>query len=228
LIAGANYAPETTSVAPYTTGLAEHFAEQGHEVVVATTFPFYPLWRWYEGPHPMRAREKMKGVEIWRTKIWLPHRRTAMGRILFDSSIALTSALTALSVPSVDVTICLSPPVQTALVGAAIRFKLGKLVILVQDLPTEAARSVGMITGTSMLRLARSVEGMAYKLADHVVVISSFFATYIERLGVDPTRITEIPDWANLEAILPEVGLELVRETSWWCTRATWAQNRIC
>jgi colanic acid biosynthesis glycosyl transferase WcaI len=120
---------------------------------------------------------------------------------LFDSSIAITSVLTALSVPRVDVTICLSPPVQTTILGAAIRFKLGKIVILVKDLPTEAARSVGMMTGDTKLRLARSVESMAYKLADHVVVITSVFASYVERLGVDASRISEISDWANLDAI---------------------------
>jgi glycosyltransferase involved in cell wall biosynthesis len=52
---------------------------------------------------------------------------------------------------------------------------------------------------------------MAYKVADHVVVISSLFATYIERLGVDPTRITEIPDWANLEAVQPPPADEAMR-----------------
>src|ERR1700737_1495261 len=143
LIAGANYAPEVTSVAPFTTGLAEHLAKQGHEVVAATTFPFYPLGRWYESPPRWRTRQTLNGVDVWRTKIVLPPRRTALWRIVFDSSIALTSALTAWSIPKADVTICLSPPVQTTLVGAAIRFRLGKLVILVKDLPTEAARSVG-------------------------------------------------------------------------------------
>lgn len=203
LLAGANYAPETTSVAPYTTGLAEHLACQGHDVVVATSFPFYPLWRWYEPPPRWRTRQRLNGVDVWRTKIILPTRRTATRRVLFDTSIAFASAVTALSIPKVNVTICLSPPIQTTLIGAAIRFKLGKLVTLVKDLPTEAARSVGMLHGGAALHVGRAIEQSAYRLADHVVVISGAFSAYIQRLGVSSEKISEIPDWADLESIRP-------------------------
>jgi colanic acid biosynthesis glycosyl transferase WcaI len=204
LISGVNYAPEVTGIGPYTTGLAEHFAQQGHDVVVATTFPFAPLWRWFEPPSRWRTRERLNGVDVWRTKVVLPPRRTAAWRAAFDSSIGLTSALTALSIPKVDVAICLSPPIQTTLVAAALRFQVGKLVILVQDLVTEAAHSVGMLNAGVALRVGRSLEHIAYKLADHVVVISSAFATYIQGVGVEPSKISEIPNWADVESIRPE------------------------
>jgi colanic acid biosynthesis glycosyl transferase WcaI len=197
------YAPEVTGIGPYTTGLAEHLAMQGHEVIVATTFPFAPLWRWFEPPPRWRTRERLNGVEVWRTKIVLPPRRTAVWRILFDSSIGLTSALTALSIPRVDVTICLSPPIQTTLTAAAVRFKLGKLVVLVKDLPTEAAHSVGMLKEGAWLRVGRALEQLAYQLADHIVVITSAFTRSIEGMGVSAEKITEIPDWADLESIRP-------------------------
>jgi glycosyltransferase involved in cell wall biosynthesis len=203
LIAGVNYAPEVTGIGPYTTGLAEHLAEQGHEVIVATTFPFAPHWRWFEPPRRWRTRQRMNGVDVWRTKVVLPPRRTAAWRIVFDSSIGLTSALTALSISKVDVAICLSPPIQTTLTLAAVRFRLGKLVILVQDLPTEAAHSVEMLKQGVALGVGRALEHFAYRLADHLVVISSAFAAYIESVGVEPAKITEIPNWADLESIKP-------------------------
>jgi colanic acid biosynthesis glycosyl transferase WcaI len=204
LLAGVNYAPEVTGIGPYTTGLAEHLAQQGHEVMVATTFPFAPVWQWHEPPPQWRTRQRINGVDLWRTKVVLPPRRTAAWRIVFDSSIGLTSALTLLSVPKVDVAICLSPPIQSTLAAAAVRFKVGKLVTLVQDLPTEAAQSVGMLNEGVTLHVGRSFEHLAYRLADHVVVISSAFSTYIQRAGVDPARITEIPNWADVETIQPE------------------------
>lgn len=204
LIAGANYAPESTSVAPFTTGLAEHFAHSGHNVIVATTFPFYPLWRWYERPPSWRTREALNGVEVWRTKIVLPRRRTAAWRVTFDCSIALTTALTILSIPPVDVAICLSPPIQSTLIGAALHRRVGKLVMLVKDLPSEAAKSVGMMHDGRLMRLATALEGSAYRRADHIVVISSAFARYIGSLGVRSENISEIPDWADLDAIQPK------------------------
>jgi glycosyltransferase involved in cell wall biosynthesis len=201
LISGVGYAPEVTGIGPYTTGLAEHLAAQGHEVIVATTFPFAPLWRWFELPPRWRTRQRLNGVEVWRTKIILPPRRTTAWRIVFDSSVGLITVLTALSISKVDVTICVSPPIQTALFASAARFKLGKLVINVQDLPTEAARSVGMLRGRSTLRVARVVEQMGYKLADHIVVISNVFATYLQALGIDNSRISDIPNWADLDSV---------------------------
>src|ERR1700694_3157812 len=133
LIASVNYAPEVTGIGPYTTGLAEHLATRGHQVIVATTFPFAPMWRWFETPPRWRTREQLNGVEVWRTKIVIPPKRTTAWRIVFDSSVGWITALTALSIPKADVTICVSPPIQTALFAAAVRFKLGKLVINVQD-----------------------------------------------------------------------------------------------
>jgi hypothetical protein len=67
LVAGVNYAPEVTGIGPYTTGLAEHLALQGHEVTVATTFPFAPHWRWFQTPHRWRTRERLNGVDHRRT-----------------------------------------------------------------------------------------------------------------------------------------------------------------
>jgi glycosyltransferase involved in cell wall biosynthesis len=53
------------------------------------------------------------------------------------------------------------------------------------------------------LRAGRSLEHFAYTLADHIVVISSSFASYIERVGVEKARISEIPNWADVESIRP-------------------------
>jgi glycosyltransferase involved in cell wall biosynthesis len=95
---------------------------------------------------------------------------------------------------------------------AALRFKLGKLIIFVQDLPTEAARSVGMLSDGFALRLGHALEHRAYKLADHVVVISSAFATYIQSVGVEARKISEIPNWADVESIRPARQDEAIRD----------------
>ncbi|MBD0321819.1 MAG: glycosyltransferase WbuB, partial [Aldersonia sp.] len=44
-IVGINYAPETTGIAPYTSGLADGLAARGHRVEVLTGQPHYPQWR---------------------------------------------------------------------------------------------------------------------------------------------------------------------------------------
>jgi glycosyltransferase involved in cell wall biosynthesis len=62
------------------------------------------------------------------------------------------------------------------------------------------------------LGLGRSLEHLAYKLADHVVVISSAFANYIEGVGVDPAKISDIPNWADLQSIQPRRPDQEMRE----------------
>lgn len=66
LVVSQNYAPEPTSVGPFTTGLAEHFAEGGHETVVATTFPHYPEWQWQDGTRRLRLVETINRVQVRR------------------------------------------------------------------------------------------------------------------------------------------------------------------
>jgi glycosyltransferase involved in cell wall biosynthesis len=83
------------------------------------------------------------------------------------------------------------------------RRRAGKLIMFVQDLPTEAARSVGMLHDGFLLRLGSVVERAAYQQADHIVVISGAFVKYIRSLGAKSVAITEIPNWAEVDAIRP-------------------------
>ena len=67
LVLGINYAPEKTSVAPFTTGLCEHLAALGHRVTVVTAFPYYPQWRVWDGYRgSLYRRETLNGVELRR------------------------------------------------------------------------------------------------------------------------------------------------------------------
>jgi glycosyltransferase involved in cell wall biosynthesis len=61
-----------------------------------------------------------------------------------------------------------------------------------------------MLKMKRMLALARAVEGRGYKLADRIVVIGGAFATHIQSLGVTGWRITEIPNWADVDSIRPQ------------------------
>jgi len=50
-------------MAPFTTGLCEHFASQGHDVNVITTFPYYPEWRVWDGYRGKFTQiQKIKGI----------------------------------------------------------------------------------------------------------------------------------------------------------------------
>ncbi|TMC03651.1 MAG: colanic acid biosynthesis glycosyltransferase WcaI [Chloroflexi bacterium] len=202
LIAGMNYRPEATGIGPYTTGLAEHLAGLGHDVVVSTTYPHYPHWRWQTGAHP--PVERRNGVEVRRGRVVLPRRRSLGWRVLYDSSLAGVTVANAFGLRPADLVLCVSPPIQVAFAGALVaRSWRAPLVLLVQDLPLDAALSVGMLRPGAAHRAGRWLERRAYALAHRIVVISRRFEPSLSQQGVPDGKVVEIPGWADLERVRP-------------------------
>jgi colanic acid biosynthesis glycosyl transferase WcaI len=206
LVVSQNYAPEPTSVGPFTTGLAEHFAGAGHYTVVATTFPHYPQWKWQDGGRRLRLVETIKGVQVRRFRVILPPRPgSAAWRLVFDMSLGLGMLLNAVGVATPDVIVCGSPPVETAFVGIV----LGKMwrrpfVILAQDMPVQAALAVGMLKPGRITRAALAFEGALYRRAARVVTISDRFFNPLRDLGVRASAISHIPNWVDTDALGPQ------------------------
>jgi hypothetical protein len=105
LVLGINYAPERTSVAPFTTGLCEHLAEQGHDVNVVTAFPYYPEWRVWDGYRGCwYRRESIHGVNVRRVWHYIPRTPSKLlQRLAYDLSFTLTAFFAALFLSAADV-----------------------------------------------------------------------------------------------------------------------------
>jgi FkbM family methyltransferase len=212
LITGINYTPEATGIGPYTAGLAEHLAGQGHDVLVSTTFPHYPQWRWQPPVAGWRRTERLNGVEVRRTRVILPRRRRQAGwRITYDTSFAGAALLNCAVMRRPDVVLCVTPPVQTAFAGALLarRWRV-PLILLVKDLPLELALAVGMMRRGRGYRLGEWLERRAYSLADLIVVINQRFERSLSAQQVPPVKVVVIPDWVDVERIqlqLPEPGM---------------------
>jgi len=205
LILGMNYPPELTGIAPYTAGIAEHFAALGHRVRVATTFPHYPGWQ-VEAPYrgQWRCIEHCNAVEVRRGPVYLPGRRSTLQRVIYDTSLAASTLLNSISAPRPDLIFCVSPPIQLGLTASLLARRWGAPVILqVKDLPLDAAVAVGMLHQGRAYRLGRALERLVYRLATRIVVISEGFRQNLLRQGAPPDRILEIPDWADTDRVRP-------------------------
>ena len=170
LIVGQSYAPEETSVGPYTTDLAEHLQAVGHQVTVIAAFQHYPQWKWQLENPPIRLTEDRNGVQIRRIRAILPRvPGQVLWRILFDVSLGLAALIESLSVGKPAVVICVSPPIETGLIGL-LRWpwRPPRFVIHAQDLPVQAGLAVGMLRRGWLYRLATAVETVFYKRADRV------------------------------------------------------------
>ena len=213
LVLGTNYTPEVTGVAPFTAGLAEHLTDTGNEVTVATSFPHYPQWR-TQPPYVglWRAFERVGEVNVRRSRVFLPSRPGLLGRIAYDSSIAAGGLLNGVGARA-DLVICVTPPIQLAIVaGVLARAWRTPYILLVEDLAVRAALSVGLMRSRWIEALAKRLERTAYNLADRIVVISQGFADSLVHGGVRSDRLRLIPHWAHGDAVERQADVAIRRE----------------
>lgn len=72
LIHGINFSPELTGIGKYSGEMAEWLVEQGHEVRVVTSPPYYPQWRVADGYSGARyKRELVTASESRQSKDWM-------------------------------------------------------------------------------------------------------------------------------------------------------------
>jgi len=206
LILGINYFPERTSVAPFTTGLSEHLASQGHTVRVVTAFPYYPEWRiWEEYRGRITQKEVRGGVEIRRVRHYIPRRASSLTeRLLHDFSFTLAALGAGLAAGSCDVVYCSCPPPALALAAYALsRIKNVPYVIKLTDLASDAALATGILREGMLVQCARALEKLVYRQAQAVVCLCEGFRERLAHSGIPTDRLRLIPDWGDTEAIRP-------------------------
>ena len=209
LILGINYFPERTSVSPFTTGLSEHLAAQGHSVRVVTAFPYYPEWRtWKEYRGRLTQFEVRNRVEIRRVLHFVPWRASSLAeRLLHDFSFAIAALIAGVASGPCDLVYCSSPPPAVALAAYAVsRLRNAPYIIKLTDLASEAALATGILRPGSLVRCARFLERFAYRHAHTVVCLCDGFRSRLAGDGIPAEHLCRIPDWGDTESIRPVPG----------------------
>lgn len=209
LILGINYYPERTSVSPFTTGLSEHLAAQGHSVKVITAFPYYPDWRTWDGYRgKITQKENVNGVHIRRVLHFIPWKPSRLiERLLHDFSFAVAALLGGLGEGKCDVIYCSSPPPAVALAAYALsRLKRVPYTIKLTDLASEAALATGILRQGTQVRLARCLENFLYRNAETVFCLCDAFIDSLRARGIAAGQLHRIPDWGDTENIRPGPG----------------------
>jgi colanic acid biosynthesis glycosyl transferase WcaI len=207
LILGLNYLPESTSIGPYTSDLAEHLLAAGHRVQVVTGFPMAPQWQIWDGyRNEWFRREAINRVPIVRSYLLVPKNpRRALSRVLFDTSFSISSLLGTLATDACDIVVAISPPLQLALTGWIVsRLRRTPLFLHIQDLVPDAAVATGMLLESSMsVRVARRLERFAYRHSAGIGVICDGFRDNLKSKGVDGSKIAVLPNCIDLEFMQP-------------------------
>lgn len=210
VIYGMNYAPEFTGVGRYTGEIANHLAEEGHEVCVVTAPPHYPGWK-VSSPYQARSytKESNSKTTIYRCPLYLRTPMSGLRRLLAPLSFALSSAPVAFwqivrRRPQVVITI--EPTLFTAPVTLlAARLARAKAVLHVQDLEIDAAFAVGHMKASSWLLKGATTlfDSFVTRGFDQVITISHKMAARLIDKGVPAERIEVVRNWVDLDKIQP-------------------------
>ncbi|MDF2805342.1 MAG: hypothetical protein K0S43_288 [Cellulosimicrobium sp.] len=220
LVLGANYSPEPTGNAPYTSALSRALVARGADVRVITTFPHYPGWKVQDGYSGWSRSETIDGVAVLRVRHYVPATPTPLRRLLAELSFGVRSA--AARWPDADVVLLVSPSLFSAAVASA-RLAVGRrgrraspgVVLWTQDLYSLGVRETGTLSG-ALARVVRQVERWVVRRADGVVAIHERFARHLlDDLGAAAGSVRTVRNWTHL-APTGETDVRAVREQLGW------------
>lgn len=214
LITTTYYWPEGTGSGPYLTGLAEHLAGQGHDVVVATGFAHYPEWR-SSTPGRLALSETSSGVEIRRRWQYVPRSQSAAHRAGYELSL-LGLGLTALPLRwRADVIVGTCPTLASGvLASVAGRIHRAPYGVVFQDLVGLAAAQSGVTGGARVARLVQRVELGLARGAAAVGIIAEGFRPYFLEGGVAAAKLVRLRNWTN--RVEPTASADEVRRRFGW------------
>jgi colanic acid biosynthesis glycosyl transferase WcaI len=208
LVMGINYVPERTGIAPFTTGVCEHMAEEGHHVTVITAFPYYPEWRVWDGYRgALTRKETLRGVVVRRVRHFVPRRASGVSqRLAHDLSFSFAALFAGLFAGRCDVIYCACPPPTLGLAAFLLsKLKSAPFVVKLADLASDAALATGILQEGSAIRAARAIEGYVYRHAEAVICLCQGFVDALTDRGISPQKLHLIPDWADTENLEPVV-----------------------
>jgi colanic acid biosynthesis glycosyl transferase WcaI len=210
IVWGINYAPEFTGIAPHSVALCEFLREQGHDVEMVTSFPYYPTWQKRpEDRWRLYRTDVANGVPVHRCWHFVPARVSALKRILHEGSFVFTSTVRALFLPRPDVYVVVSPPlllgVAAWLVG---KLKRAPYVFHVQDMQPDAAVGLGMLKASWFTRALYGLEAFAYRHAARVSGITRGMLKTFQSKGVPAPKLIYFPNAIDLSrnAAPPPLG----------------------
>ncbi|NBB79014.1 MAG: WcaI family glycosyltransferase [Verrucomicrobia bacterium] len=196
ILLGINYPPEVTGIAPYNAMLAEWLAENGWDVEVVTSFPYYPAWeKLPEDAGKLYRRDVMNGVTVHRVWHYVPKTVTALKRMVHEASFIAAAMLRLFTLRKADVLFVVSPPLPLGVPASVYRYLRGvPTVFHVQDLQPDAAVGLGMLRPGLLIKLLYRLEALAYGKASRVSGISPGMIDVFRRKGVEDAKTLFFPN----------------------------------
>ncbi len=208
VIVGIFFFPELTGVGKYTGEMAVYLRQQGHQVHIVTTPPFYPYWKVQKNYKCWKYyRENWQGVQIFRTPLWVPKKPTGIKRLVHQLSFALSSlpVLIGHLFWKPDLILCIIPAFFSAPFALlAARVSRAKAWLHIQDFELDMAKNLGILPTSNLLMNSGFIfERWLLGRFDQVSTISEGMLARLKQKGISHPRPFLFPNWVDTKAIHP-------------------------
>ena len=205
LIYALNYKPEEIGIGKYTGEMVDYFLENGIEVKIITSVPYYPKW---ESKKNKYYKEAKKNLKIFRCPLWIPKKPNAVKRIIHLISFSITSFPIYLYLLSwnPDGILTIVPSIFNAQIIIFLKMfykKKVKTFLHIQDLEIDAAFDMNLIKNKFLKRITQKWEKNLINSFDVVSTISPDMLKKIELKKIKKEKLFYIPNWINLNEIYP-------------------------
>ncbi len=189
--------------------ICEDLVQKGHDVVVVTGTPNYPMGEIYNGYEDgQRADEMIRGVSVHRCKI-TPRKTGTWNRFKNYLSYAYTSRKYIKMLPGdFDVVFVyqLSPVLMAEAGMLYKKMHKKRLIIYCMDLWPESLCAGGVKKGSLVYKIFRQISKRIYCSADQILVTSKMFQKYLkEMFAIPESKIEYLPQYAESQFLNVDV-----------------------
>ena len=177
---------------------AKHWVEAGHAVRIITS-------KGYDNSLKPGTVEKIDGIMVQTIGGCYSPLMGMLTRIWAFLVFAFQSTWIAARSRDYDVVLVTSTPITVAVPALVARWIARRPVVFeVRDVWPDAAIDAGVLTNSLLISIVRMLEKLAYGCANHLVPLSIGMEQRMKRKGVDPSRMTVLPNCCDLERFNPK------------------------
>jgi putative colanic acid biosynthesis glycosyltransferase WcaI len=197
--------PDLTGTGPLVSDLASDLVELGNEVTVIASMPHYgrdKIPAEYRGR--LLHRSNFKGVDLWRTFVYVPKNPSGFQRALNYLSYTIMSIVAGLIAKKPDVILCVNPPITVGFSGWLVSLiRRAPLVFNVQDVWPDCLVIIDQLRSPLLIRIFKHLEKFIYRVSACVTVLSEGMKENLVRKNVPADKVEVIPNWSDIETIRP-------------------------
>jgi len=220
-----HFDPDVAPTGVVMTRIANELIERGHRLHVVTALPWYQRHAIEPGWDGQLVRsERTEWGQISRVHPFPTDKRNIPARALaFGGFTALATMVGSFGRVRPDAVLAMSPPLTLGMAGRiAATVRRAPLVFNIQDVFPDVAVELGLLTGDQVIKGAKFLERMSYRMSDAVTVLSDDLAENVRAkitsgLGQDAaqqqaSKVRVIPNFVDTNAIRPSARENSYRE----------------